>query len=161
MKDLKIELGTIMCSERLPRVAVVVSKTNEFVTAKLLEGALSELHDIGEVTVIEVAGAFEITAASAIAFERGFDGVVALGAVIRGDTPHFDYICQAVTIGLTELSAKGKIIAFGILTANNVGQAIERAGGAMGNKGAEAAKALLQLISAKQRLEMRMKHDAA
>lgn len=155
----EISLGTILCSEQLPKIAVVVSKTNEFITAKLLEGAMSELQNLGGVTIIEVAGAFEITAAARIAFENGADGVIALGAVIRGGTPHFEYICQSVTNGLTMLSAEGKLIAFGILTTEDVTQAVERAGGKMGNKGAEAAKALIQLISAKQRLEFKRKEN--
>jgi len=148
MKVEKIELSSILCSERLPKIAIILSKTNEFITSKLLEGALSELHSIGSVTIIEVAGAFEITGAARFAFENGADGVIALAAVIRGETPHFDYICQSVTNGLTSLSASGKAISFGILT-------IERAGGKMGNKGAEAARALIQLISAKQRMEFK------
>jgi len=134
-----------------PRIAIVLSKTNDFVTEKLLEGALTVLGE-ADVTIIEVPGAFEIVPAAAAACDFDFHGVLALGAVIRGDTPHFEYLSTAVANGLTSLAAQSNAITFGILTVDTVAQAVERAGGAMGNKGEEAARALLQLLSAVERL---------
>jgi 6,7-dimethyl-8-ribityllumazine synthase len=139
-----------------PGIVIVVSRTNEFVTERLLEGALAELrsHGIAHVTVLDVAGAFELVPAAAGAFAAGAEGVVALGAVIRGQTPHFEFVAGAATDGLTALAAAGRPVAFGVLTAENVAQAMERAGGALGNKGAEAVLALLQLLSGLRRLRV-------
>lgn len=134
------------------RIAIVVSRTNDFVTEKLLDGALGELGGADEIVIIDVAGAFEVISATRKAFDAGYHGVIAIGAVIRGDTPHFEYISNAVTNGLAAISAEGHAIAFGILTVDSATQAAERAGGALGNKGQEAALALLQLLSAAQRL---------
>jgi 6,7-dimethyl-8-ribityllumazine synthase len=144
------------------RIAVVVAMTNDFVTGRMLDGALGELQAAGEatVTVVEVAGAFELIEAAATAFGRGAVGVVALGAIIRGETPHFDYIATAVANGLARLAAEGKPVAFGVLTTDTVGQATDRAGGALGNKGAEAATALLQSLNASRRMENAPPHRA-
>jgi 6,7-dimethyl-8-ribityllumazine synthase len=137
-----------------PGIVIVVSRTNEFVTERLLEGALAELrsHGIDRATVLDVAGAFELVPAAAGAFAAGAEGVVALGAVIRGQTPHFEFVAGAATDGLTALASAGRPVTFGVLTAENVAQAMERAGGALGNKGGEAVLALLQLLSGLRRL---------
>lgn len=139
-----------------PGIVIVVSRTNEFVTERLLEGALAELrsHGIERITVLDVAGAFELVPAAAGAFACGAEGVVALGAVIRGQTPHFEFVAGAATDGLTALASAGHPVTFGVLTAENVAQAMERAGGALGNKGGEAVLALLQLLSGLRRLRV-------
>ncbi|MEK8023913.1 MAG: 6,7-dimethyl-8-ribityllumazine synthase [Candidatus Hydrogenedentota bacterium] len=164
----RLPLSTHFADPDALRIAIVLSRTNDFLTEKLCEGALSELRAFGVTgtVVMEVAGAFEIVAASAHAFACGYDGVVAIGVVIRGQTPHFEYISGAVTDGLTRLASEGKAVTFGILTVDNVQQASDRSGGPLGNKGAEAAAALLQLLSAFEKLprqgrNMQGKPDAA
>lgn len=132
------------------RICVVVSRFNPMVTERLLEGALGELRVRGvadsDVDVVRVPGAWELTAAVRKVAGRGYDAVVALGAVVRGETPHFDYICQGVTQGLTRLSAKlDAPIAFGVLTTDDLAQALARTGGQAGDKGAEAAAAALEM----------------
>ncbi len=153
MNTRRLSLSTEL--SRPPRVAVIVSRTNEFVTERLLEGAISELRSAGcaDVTVVDVAGSFELVAAAAAAFDLGAEGVVTLGAVIRGETPHFEYICTAVANGLAALCSEGRPVTFGVLTTDDTAQAAARAGGALGNKGAEAARALLQILSATERMQ--------
>jgi 6,7-dimethyl-8-ribityllumazine synthase len=133
------------------RFALVVSKYNDFVTDRLQAGALEALAGAGvapdDVTVVRVPGAFEIPLAAQHAAERGrFDAVVCLGCVIRGETPHFEYICSAVAQGLTQASAATGIpMAFGVLTTNSVEEALARAGEGPGNKGREAAVAAIEM----------------
>ena len=127
------------------RFAIVVSKFNDFVTDRLQAGALAALAAAGvatdDVTVVRVPGAFEIPLAAQHAAESGrFDAVVCLGCLIRGATPHFEYIASAVAHGLTTAAAAtGVPMAFGVLTTNSVEEALERAGDGTGNKGWEAA----------------------
>lgn len=144
-----------------PRVAVVVSRTNAFLTGRMAEGAIAMLraHGIEDPTVVEVAGAYELVTAARAALDGGHDGVVAIGAIVRGETPHFDYIAQGVTFGLTQLAAAGYAISFGVLTVETAEQGAARAGGALGNKGSEAAEALVQLLVSAARL--RMPRDSA
>src|SRR5213593_1747375 len=129
------------------RFAVVVSKYNDFVTERLQAGALAALAAGGvessDITVIRVPGAFEIPLAAQQAADSGrFDAVVCLGCVIRGETPHFEYIASAVSHGLTTAAAATRIpITFGVLTTNSVEEALARAGEGAGNKGREAAVA--------------------
>jgi 6,7-dimethyl-8-ribityllumazine synthase len=131
------------------RFALVVSKYNDFVTDRLQAGALEALAAAGvpqdDITIVRVPGAFEIPLAAQRAAETGrFDAIVCLGCVIRGETPHFDYICSAVAHGLTAASAAtGVPMAFGVLTTNSVEEALARAGDGPGNKGREAANAAL------------------
>lgn len=133
------------------RVGIVVAKWNRFITDKLRQGALDVLssHGIGQDAVLlaECPGSFEIpTVAKALLDSGKVDGVIALGAVIRGDTPHFEYVSDAVTRGLGRLALdSGKPVIFGVLTTDTVEQALERTGGAMGNKGAEAAITFLEM----------------
>lgn len=133
------------------RFAVVVSKYNDFVTDRLQSGALAALSSAGaasdDVTVVRVPGAFEIPLAAQRAAGSGrFDAVVCLGCVIRGETPHFDYICSAVAQGLTAAAAAtGVPMAFGVLTTNSVEEALARAGEGPGNKGREAAAAAIEM----------------
>lgn len=140
------------------RLCLVVSRFNPMVTERLLEGARREAlrHGVAEedVDVVRVPGAWELTGAVGRVLDRGYDAVVALGAVVRGETPHFDYICQGVTAGLARLSAtSGVPISFGILTTDDLEQALARAGGAAGHKGAEAAAAALEMAELFRRLE--------
>ena len=133
------------------RVAVVVGRFNQLVSAKLLEGATEELASRGaapeDVHVAWVPGAFEIPqVARSLAASGRYDAVVALGVVIRGGTPHFDYVCQAVTDGIREtMRDTGVPVGFGVLTCDDVDQAFARAGGDVGNKGVEAALAAIEM----------------
>lgn len=131
------------------RVAILVSRYNELITTRLLEGALACCEEAGiertDVDVVWVPGAFELPAAAAAAAEsRRYACLVALGAVIRGETPHFEYVAGAAASGLTDVSVRYALpVGFGILTVDTLQQASERAGGAAGNKGHEAAAAAL------------------
>jgi 6,7-dimethyl-8-ribityllumazine synthase len=133
------------------RFAVVVSRFNHLVTASLLEGCERELRERGaagdDIHVAWVPGAFEIPfAARTLAASGRYDALVALGVVIRGETPHFDYVCRAVTDGVRETMRETDVpIAFGVLTTEDLDQALARAGGAAGNKGAEAALAAIEM----------------
>ncbi|ASV69377.1 6,7-dimethyl-8-ribityllumazine synthase [Cytobacillus sp. FSL W7-1323] len=127
------------------KVAVVVSRFNEFITKKLLDGALDSFkrHDVAEedITVAWVPGAFEIPLAAKKLAESGeYDAVVALGTVIRGATPHFDYVNAEVAKGVAATSLQTGIpVIFGVLTTDSIEQAVERAGTKAGNKGWDAA----------------------
>jgi 6,7-dimethyl-8-ribityllumazine synthase len=130
-------------------VAVLVSRYNELVTTRLLDGARAALRDAGvadeAVDVVWVPGAFELPAAAAAAAATGrYACLVALGAVIRGDTPHFDYVAGEATRGLGDVAVRHALpVGFGVLTVDTMQQASDRAGGAAGNKGYEAAEAAL------------------
>jgi len=132
------------------RVAVVVSRYNEVVTRRLLEGARAALAEDavsdGRIDVIWVPGAFELpAAAAAAAASRRYRAIVALGCVIRGETPHFEYVAGEAARGLGEVARVHHIaVGFGVLTTENQEQALARAGGEAGNKGAEAARAALE-----------------
>lgn len=132
------------------RVAILVSRYNELITTKLLEGALTCCREAGvgreSIDVVWLPGAFELPAAAAAAAEtQGYSCLVALGAVIRGDTPHFDYVAGEAASGLTQVAVRyGLPVGFGVLTVDTMQQAIDRAGGAAGNKGHEAAAAALR-----------------
>jgi 6,7-dimethyl-8-ribityllumazine synthase len=135
------------------RFALVVSRWNSFITAKLLDGAVDAIvrHD-GErekITAVWVPGAFELPAMSRKLADSGkFDAVIALGCVIRGGTPHFEYIAAEVSKGVASAAFAAKVpVVFGVLTTDTIEQAIERAGTKAGNKGAEAALAAMEMIS--------------
>jgi 6,7-dimethyl-8-ribityllumazine synthase len=140
------------------RFAVVVSKFNDFVTDRLQAGALAALTGAGvpssAITIIRVPGAFEIPMAAQHAAETGrFEAVVCLGCVIRGETPHFEYICSAVANGLTSsAAATGVPMAFGVLTTNSVEEALARAGDGSSNKGFEAAIAAIEMADVVKQL---------
>ena len=133
------------------RFAVVVSRFNHLVSVRLLHGCVQELETRGaasdDIHVAWVPGAFEIPlAARALAATRRYDGIVTLGSVIRGGTPHFEYVCRAVTDGVREaMRDTGVPIAFGVLTTDDAEQALARAGGNDGNKGIDAALAVLEM----------------
>lgn len=132
------------------RVAILVSRYNEAITARLLDGALAccEAARIPreQADVVWVAGAFELPVAAAVAARSGrYSCLVALGAVIRGDTPHFDYVASGATRGLGQVAVEsGLPVGFGLLTVDTLEQAVERAGGSAGNKGYEAAAAAIE-----------------
>ncbi len=135
------------------RVALVVSRFNSFITERLLEGAVDALtrHDCDpeQITVIRTPGAFEIPGVVRLTAASGrYDAVVALGAVIRGGTPHFDYVAAEVSKGVAHVAMDAKIaIAFGVLTCDTIEQAIERAGTKAGNKGVEAAMTAIEVYN--------------
>ncbi|WP_103665679.1 6,7-dimethyl-8-ribityllumazine synthase [Gracilimonas amylolytica] len=139
------------------KIGIVVSRWNSMITDKMLDGALKALKSNGiqddDITVVRCPGSYEIPlAVQKLIQNREVDGVIALGVVIRGGTPHFEYVCDAVNRGITDLILKhNKPIAFGVLTTDDVKQALERAG-EKGNKGGEAALALLEMISVEQKL---------
>ena len=134
------------------RIAVVQAEWNGHITSELTRGCIEclESHgvDKGFVDVFHVPGAVELTFAASQLIETGaFDAVIVFGCVIRGDTPHFDYVCSSVTQGITHLNADCDIpVIFGVLTVNDERQAIERIGGIHGHKGKEAAEAALKMI---------------
>lgn len=137
------------------RIAIVRAKWNGHITQKLADGALQALADNGvdadNISVFEVPGAVELTfAASQLIETSQFDAIIIFGCVVRGDTPHFDYVCQSVTQGITALNADCDTpVIFGLLTVENEQQAIERIGGAHGHKGTEAALTALEMVQFK------------
>lgn len=134
------------------RIVVVAARFNADVTDRLVAGAVERLAELGaardDVAVVRVPGAFELPlVCQQVAGRADVDGVVALGAVVRGGTPHFDYVCQGATVGLEAAArATDTPIGFGVLTTDDHDQAIQRAGGAHGNKGVEAAEAVVETI---------------
>jgi len=135
------------------RIGVVVSRTNDRLTERLLAGAVDALerHGVaaGSIAVARVPGAWEIPfALRALAARESFDALVALGVLIRGETAHFDYLARACTAGVAEVSRELALpVAFGVLTCEDSRQAEERSGGKAGNKGAEAALAALEMAN--------------
>lgn len=140
------------------RFAIVVGRFNSFITERLLEGALDALRrsgaDMAGVEVIRVPGSWEIPLTlRAITARKKHDALIALSAVIRGDTPHFDYVAGEAAKGVAQASAESGIpVAFGILTTNTVEQAIDRAGAKSGNKGYDAAMTAIEMANLLRRL---------
>ena len=136
------------------KVAVIVSRFNSFINDRLVEGALDTLKRQGQIadeniTIVRVPGAVELPlAAKKLAKSKQFDGIVALGCVIRGGTAHFEYVSGECAKGLAQVALEAEIpVAFGVLTTENIEQAIERAGTKAGNKGVEAALSTLEMIN--------------
>jgi len=135
------------------RVALIVSRFNSFITERLLEGAQDALVRSGaaeaDLSVVRVPGAFEMPGVLRRVVDTGkVDAVVCLGAVIRGSTPHFDYVANEVIKGIAQVVTEGKVaIGMGILTTDTIEQAVERAGTKAGNKGAEAAMAAVEIAN--------------
>lgn len=135
------------------KVGIVAARFNEFITSKLLSGALDSLnrHEIPEenIEVAWVPGAFEIPLiASKMAKSGRYDAVICLGAVIRGSTSHYDYVCSEVSKGIAQVSLSSDIpVLFGVLTTDTIEQAIERAGSKAGNKGAECAVGAIEMVN--------------
>jgi 6,7-dimethyl-8-ribityllumazine synthase len=141
------------------RVCVVVARWNSFVTSRLLEGALSGLRERGvlahDVTTAWVPGAFEVpTAAKWAASSDRFDAVICLGAVIRGETAHFEYVAGGAAEGIASVALQtGVPVIFGVLTVDSVEQALDRAGGKEGHKGDEAAQAAIEMANLKRQFQ--------
>ena len=135
------------------RFGLIVSRFNSFICDRLLEGAIDTLvrhgADEKQLTVVRVPGAFEIPlAAKKMATSDKYDALICLGAVIRGGTPHFEYVSSEVTKGVASVSLdSGLPVAFGVLTTDSVEQAIERAGTKAGNKGVEAAMSAIEMVN--------------
>ncbi len=135
------------------RFAIVAGRFNEFITSKLLGGAVDTLIRHGceqkDIEVTWVPGAFEIPlAAQKLAAGRNFDAIICLGSVIRGSTPHFDYVCAEVSKGIAKVGLDtGLPVIFGVITTENIEQAIERAGTKAGNKGSDAAMAAIEMAN--------------
>lgn len=143
--------GNLIASEG--KYAIIVGRFNEFIGGKLLDGALDALkrHGVDEkdISLIWVPGAFEIPlAAKRLATSNNYDAIICLGAVIRGATPHFDYVANEVSKGIANISIEtGVPISFGVLTTDTIEQAIERAGTKAGNKGFDAANTAIEMVN--------------
>lgn len=134
------------------RVAIVTAEWNTHITSRLRDEAVATLRSHGltdeSIALYDVPGAVELTYAAARLADCGFDAIIVFGCVLRGDTPHFDYVCQSVTQGITDINLKGNApVIFGVLTVDTEQQAIDRIGGPAGNKGAEAALTALKMIA--------------
>ena len=135
------------------KIGIVVSRFNEFITSKLLSGAEDTLRRHGangdDITVAWVPGAFEIPLiAKKMAKSGKYDGIICLGAVIRGATSHYDYVCNEVSKGVALVNMETEVpTAFGVLTTENIEQAVERAGTKAGNKGSDAAMAVIEMVN--------------
>ena len=141
------------------RIGIVAARFNEFITSKLLSGAVDGLlrHDVQEkdIHVAWVPGAFEIPLiASKMAKSGKYDGVICLGAVMRGATSHYDYVCNEVSKGIAAVSLESGVpVMFGILTTENIEQAIERAGTKSGNKGYDCALGVIEMVNLIREIE--------
>lgn len=159
LKNLSAYSPSEIPSGKGKRVAIVVAEWNPEITHALRDGAIATLVKNGmsrsAIQVISVPGTFELTFAAALSGKRkSVDAVICVGCVIKGDTPHFDFICQGVTYGITELNIRlEKPVIFGVLTTNNLQQAKDRSGGRHGNKGDEAAVTALQMIAVKNQFK--------
>ena len=141
------------------KFGIIVSRFNDFISSRLVEGAMDALLRHGateeQVSVIKVPGAFEIPlTAKKLAGSGRYDAVICLGAVIRGSTPHFDYVAAEVSKGIASVALESRIpVTFGVLTTDNLEQAIERAGSKSGNKGYDVAMAAIEMVNLFKELE--------
>ena len=141
--------------EKLPvakdlRFALIVSQWNSEITNRLYEGAhqILQQQQAKQIDRIDVPGSFELVYASRVAIKKNYDAIIAIGNVIRGETSHFDYVCQGVTNGIQQLNAMGTVpVIFCVLTDDTIEQSHARSGGSLGNKGEEAAVAAIQMAS--------------
>lgn len=135
------------------KIGIIVSRFNDFISTRLLEGALDALRRLGaeegDLSIYRVPGSFEIPfMAKKLAKSKKIDGILCLGVLIRGDTPHFDFLSAEITKGIAQVSLEeGVPCSFGILTVDNIEQAIERAGTKAGNKGWDAAVSLVEMLN--------------
>jgi 6,7-dimethyl-8-ribityllumazine synthase len=157
-------MGTIKTIEggltiRGARFGIIASRFNSFIVDSLVAGAIDALirhgADEGSIQIVKVPGAFEMPLVAArMAAKKEYDAIIALGAVIRGGTPHFEYVAGECTKGLASVSAQHDVpVAFGVLTVDTIEQAIERAGTKAGNKGVEAAMSAIEMVNLLQNLE--------
>ena len=157
MTEMDVKTGKLRADGRA--FALVVARFNDFVTSKLLEGAVDALVRLGaaeaDITVVWVPGAFEIPVAAAkLAATGRFAAVVCLGTVVKGETPHFDYVAGQCAQGIAAASRDtGVPVIMGVLTTSTMEQAIDRAGGKMGNKGADAAEAAVEMADLLAQIE--------
>ena len=157
MDKIKITQGDLIVRDA--RFAIVAARFNEFIVESLIKGALHALRqhgaDDGDLEIIRVPGAFEMPiAVDKVAASRRFDGIIALGAVIRGGTPHFEYVAGECVKGITAAGQRhGVPIGNGVLTVDTIEQAIERAGTKAGNKGEEAALAVIEMVNLLRRID--------
>ncbi len=134
------------------KFAIVVARFNDFITSRLLDGAVDSLKRHGtseaDITVVRTPGSYEIPLICEKLASGGYNALICLGAVIKGETPHFDFVAQETAKGIAAVSLKHKVpVSFGIITADNLEQAIERAGVKHGNKGAEAAVTAIEMAN--------------
>ncbi|MEG0075906.1 MAG: 6,7-dimethyl-8-ribityllumazine synthase [Eubacterium sp.] len=148
---MKMYEGSLVSKEM--KIGIVAARFNDFITSKLLEGAIDGLkrHDVkdDDISVAWVPGAFEIPLIASKMVKTGrFDAVICLGAVIRGSTSHYDYVCSEVSKGIANVSLNSTIpVLFGVLTTENIEQAIERAGTKAGNKGFDCAVSAIEMVN--------------
>lgn len=145
------EISGGLVVSKASKFAIVVSRFNDFISSRLLAGALDALYRHGanddNITIVRVPGAYEIPLAASRLAKKDFDAVICLGAVIRGETPHFDYIAAEVAKGVASVMLEtGKPVVFGVLTTDSLEQAIERAGTKAGNKGFDAAITAIEMV---------------
>lgn len=142
------------------RFVIVATRFNDLVVGRLVDGAVDTLKrhgaDPGEIHLVRVPGAVELPlVARRLARSRRYAGIIALGAVIRGQTPHFDYVCRECAAGLQQVSLEFDVpVGFGVLTCDSIDQALDRAGGKAGNKGADAAIATVEMVDLLRQLEV-------
>ncbi|MFH1652693.1 MAG: 6,7-dimethyl-8-ribityllumazine synthase [Pseudomonadota bacterium] len=135
------------------KIALVVSRFNSFITDRLLEGAVDTLRRLGanpdDAAVVKVPGSFELTvAAKKLVESKKYDGIVCLGAIIRGETPHFEHVSAQTARGIATLSLQSGIpVTFGVITAEDLQQAVERSGSKHGNKGSEAVMSVVEMVN--------------
>lgn len=150
---MKVYEGNYVASGKDIKIGIVAARFNEFITSKLLGGALDALkrHDVEDdnIEVAWVPGAFEIPLiASKMAKSKKYDAIICLGAVIRGNTSHYDYVCNEVSKGIASVSLENDIpVMFGVVTTENIEQAIERAGTKAGNKGFDCATGAIEMVN--------------
>lgn len=152
MKEIRVLEGNVVAPEGM-KAAIVASRFNEIIVRKLLDGAVDGLvrhgMDAENITAAWVPGAFEIPAAAAALAKSGkYDAVICVGAVIRGDTTHYDYVCNEVSKGIAQISlSTGIPVLFGVLTTENIEQALARAGSKAGNKGYDCALSAIEMVN--------------
>ena len=152
MKEIRVLEGNVVAPEGM-KAAIVASRFNEIIVRKLLDGAVDGLvrhgMDAENITAAWVPGAFEIPAAAAALAKSGkYDAVICVGSVIRGDTTHYDYVCSEVSKGIAQISlSTGVPVLFGVLTTENIEQALARAGSKAGNKGYDCALSAIEIVN--------------
>jgi len=157
MPDIHVVEGTLIAKDL--RIGIVASRFNEFIVDSLVRGAIDALVRHGarerDITLVKVPGAWEIPlAVKRMTARRRFDAIIALGAIIRGATPHFDYVAGECVKGIAQAAQGDDVpVAFGVLTTDTIEQAIERAGTKAGNKGAEAAVSAIEMVNLLRQLE--------
>jgi 6,7-dimethyl-8-ribityllumazine synthase len=142
------------------KVGIAVAEWNDEITSQLCDGALDILHKAGlqdaQILIVKVPGTFELPLGAQMLFNNSCDAVICLGAVIRGETPHFDYVCKAATDGILRIGLDNqKPCIFGVLTTDDLAQALDRCGGKHGHKGKESAETALWMLAADQNINKR------